>query len=117
MNLQTDLFTLLSGLFSTRIYPAVAPENTATPYAVYTRVDAQEQTTLDTNGGTGNASNTLLQIDVYASTYGAAQASATAVKTALKSWATENTLESEQDFYEPDTKLHRVRMDVSAWHL
>jgi phosphatidylethanolamine-binding protein (PEBP) family uncharacterized protein len=116
MSLQTDLVTLLAGLFSTRFYPGVAPPKTATPYAVYTRVHAAEQATLDVNGGTGNASNTIMQIDVYASTYDAAQASTAAVKTALKGWATENTLESEQDMYEPDTKLHRVMLTLSAWH-
>lgn len=117
MSLQTDLFTLLTGLFSGRVYPNVAPELTAPPYAVYTRVNAQEQNTLDTNGGTGNASATHLQLDVYAATYAAAQASATAVKAALKGWATENTVDGEQDFYEPDTKLHRVMMNVFTWHM
>jgi len=117
MSLQTDLFTLLTGLFSARVYPSVGPEFSVTPYAVYSRVSATEQSSLDTNGGTGNASNTRMQIDVYASTYSAAQSSAAAVKTALKSWAVENVMQDEQDFYEPDTKLHRVMLDVSTWHL
>lgn len=117
MSLQTDLFALLTGLFAARVYPRVAPEKTITPYAVYTRVATAEQHTLDTNGGTGNASNTRLQIDVYASTYSASQSSAEAVKTALKGWAVENTVQDEQDFFESDTKLHRVMLDVSAWHL
>lgn len=117
MSLQTDLFTLLTGLFAARVFARVAPEKTITPYAVYTRVSTAEQHTLDTNGGTGNDINTRLQIDVYASTYNAAQSSAAAVKTALKSWAVENIVQDEQDFDEPDTKLHRVMLDVSTWHL
>lgn len=116
MSLQTDLFTLLTAQFSGRVYPNVAPELAVTPYAVYSRVSAIEQNSIDTNGGTGNASNTRLQIDVYASSYSAAQSSAATVKASLKGWAVENTLEAEQDFYEPDTKLHRVMLDLSTWH-
>ena len=117
MSLQTDLFTLLTGQFATRVYPNVAPEFSVSPYAVYTRVTTTEQNSLDTNGGTGNASNTRLQLDVYASSYSAAQSSAASVKTLLKNWVVENIVQDEQDFYEPDTKLHRVMLDVSAWHL
>ena len=117
MSLQTDLFALLSATFSGRIFPLIAPEETAPPYAVYSRVSSQEVSTLDTNGGLGNAYTTRLQVDVYAATYAAAQASATAVKAALKGWATENTVDGEQDFYEPDTKLHRVMMNVFTWHM
>lgn len=117
MSLQTDLFTLLESLFSGRVYPSLAPEDTASPYVVYTRVSSVEENSLDANGGSANASNTRLQIDIYASSYSAAQSSAATVKSALKGWATENTLQGEQDFYEPDTKLHRVMLDVSTWHL
>ncbi len=116
MSLQTDLFTLLTGLFGGRVYPAIAPDDVTLPYATYTRVAAVEQSTLDTNGGTGNPNQTRLQIDVYNDTYAGAQANAAAIKTALKGWATENVIESEQDLYEPDTKLHRVLLDVSTWH-
>lgn len=116
MSVQTDLFTLLTAQFAGRVYPNVAPELVATPYAVYSRVSAIEQNSLDTNGGTGNSSNTRLQLDVYASTYSEAQGSAATVKTSLKGWSVENTLEAEQDFYEPDTKLHRVMLDLSTWH-
>jgi hypothetical protein len=116
MSLQTDLFTLLSGIFSSRVYPGIAPDDVVVPYATYTRVAAVEQSTLDTNGGTGNPSQTRLQLDVYHDTYAGAQASAAAVKAAFKGWATENILESEQDLYEPDTQLHRVLLDMSMWH-
>ncbi len=117
MSLQTDLFALLTGLFAAQVYPGVAPDKASTPYVVYTRVSSLEQNTLDTNGGSANAKNTRLQIDVYANTYSAAQSNAAAIKTALSGWAVENTVQSEQDFYEFDTQLHRVMLDVSTWHL
>jgi len=116
MSLQTDLFALLASAFTDCVYPMVAPADTPTPYAVYSRISTLEITSLDTNGGAGNAYTTRLQIDVYAATYAAAQAKAGEVKAALKGWAVENIVDSEQDLYEPDTQLHRVLLDLTAWH-
>lgn len=116
MSLQTDLVTLLTGTFAGRVYPGTAPDDVAVPYLIYSRAAAVEQNTLDTNGGTGNDCHTRLQLDVYAATYADAQAQALAVKALLKSWSVENVSELEQDFYEPDTKLHRVMLDYSTWH-
>lgn len=115
MSLQTDLFTLLQGLVSDRVYPS-GTAATTTPYITYQRITAIEQTSLDTNGGTGNLYNTIMQIDVWASSYGAAQTLAESVKTALKGWSNQNVVQSELDEYEQDTKLHRVLLDVSIWH-
>lgn len=117
MSITSDFFTLTTDIFSTRVYPQVAPDSVETPYCVYSRIVAVEQMTLATNGGTGNDINTRLQIDVWASSYGTAQTKAAAVKAALKTWMVENVLLDEQDFYEPDTKLHRVMLDISTWHL
>lgn len=116
MSLQTEFFTLATGIFSGRVYPQTAPAEVVAPYCTYSRIAAIEQPTLDTNGGTGNATNTRLQIDVWAMTYSEAQVKADTVKTALKSWATENLVLGEQDMHEPDTGLHRVMLDISTWH-
>lgn len=117
MSVQTDFVALASPLFSGRLYPAVAPAGVTAPYATYTRVTAIEQSTLDANGGAGNSVNTRLQVDVWALTYLDAQGTAGALKTALKGWALENIVLAEQDGYENDTRLHRVMLDVSIWHL
>lgn len=114
--MQADFFTLVGYLFDNRVYPGVAPAGTVAPYCTYTRVSSIEQSTLDTNGGTGNESNTRLQIDVWAATYADAQAKAGAVKAELKLWTLANVLQGEQDLREPDTGLHRVMLDVSVWH-
>lgn len=116
MSLPSDLFALLGGVFAGRLYANAAPFGVVAPYAVYSRVSAIEESTLDANGGTGNAISTRLQIDVWATSYIDAQANAAAVKTALKGWALENILLSEQDGYEADTKLHRVILDISIFH-
>lgn len=117
MSLQSSLYTLLNSVFSGRFYPAVAPFGVVSPYATYSRVSAIEQSTLDTNGGTGNSTNTRLQIDVYALTYSDAMTKADELKTLLKGWAEENVVLSEQEDYEPDTLLFRVMLDLSIWHL
>lgn len=116
MSIQSDFYTLVGPLFGTRVYPNVAPDTPVAPYAVYFRVSGTEVSTLDSNGGAGNANHTRLQLDVWAKTYAEAQSSAAAVKTALKDWAVENNVLLEQDMYEPDTKLHRVMLDISTWH-
>lgn len=116
MSMQTDFVALVTALVGGRVYPA-GTASTVTPYLTYFRVASIEQSTLDANGGTGNMYETRLQIDVWATSYASAQATAAAVKAALKGWAKQNVVLSEDDGFEADTKLHRVMLDVSVWHL
>jgi hypothetical protein len=116
MSIQADFVTLAGPILAGRMYPSVAPDSPVTPYAVYFRVSGTEVSTLDTNGGAGNANHTRLQLDVWAKTYAEAQSIAAAVKTALKDWTVENNVLLEQDMYESETKLHRVMLDISTWH-
>lgn len=116
MSVTTDFSVLASPLVGDRVFPNAAPGATPAPYITYSRIAALEDSTLDANGGSGNPVNTRLQCDVWALTYGSAQVTAAAVKAALKGWAVENVLLDEQDFYEFDTKLHRVMLDFSCWH-
>lgn len=116
MSMQGDFAALVGPIVGGRVFGSMADAPPATPYITYFRVAVDEDQTLDTNGGTGNAFNTRLQCDVWAMTYPDAQTKAAAVKAALKGWSVENILLAEQDLYEPDTKLHRVMLDISAWH-
>lgn len=116
MTMQTDFVALVGTTVGGRVYPAGTAAN-VTPYITYFRVVAVEQATLDGNGGLDNLVNTRLQVDVWASSYGAAQDTANAVKAALKGWSNQNILLSEEDGFESDTKLHRVMLDTSIWHL
>lgn len=116
MSMRSDFVALAEPLFATRVYPqGLAPAYTAA-YLTYSRINANEQSTLDQNGGVGNLVNTRMQVDVYSLSFSEAQAKATALKAALKGWSTTNLLLDEQDMYEPDTKLHRVMLDLSIWH-
>ena len=116
MSMQTEFVALVGPIVSGRVYPMGVTVPVA-PYLTYTRIAAVEQSTLDANGGTGNPINTRIQVDVWAQSYGDAQAKAAAVKAALKTWSVENVLLNEQDIYDSETKLHRVMLDVSTWHL
>jgi hypothetical protein len=115
--IQEDFIALASAIFAGRLYPFGSEESPIPPYATFFRVVAIEGATLDQNGGTGNETNTRLQVDVWALKYLEAQALAAAVKAALKGWAVENVLLAEQDMFEEDTKLHRVMLDISTWHM
>jgi len=116
MSMQTDFVALAGPLVAGRVYPQGDAPAYVGPYITYFRVIADEQSTLDTNGGTGNLINTRLQADVYALSYGEAQTTAMALKAAMKGWALANVLIAEQDMREDDNKLHRVMLSVSVWH-
>jgi hypothetical protein len=116
MAIQTELFTLLGPIFSNRFFPNGAAEKPVAPYAVYSRISAVREQTLDTNGGTNNLVQTNLQIDIYAKTYAESISLADQVKTALNGWSRQNLVMMEQDFYEPDETLHRATVEISVWH-
>lgn len=116
MSMQSEFVSLVGPLVGGRVFPGGAPAGTIAPYVIYSRVNAVENNTLEVNGGLGNIKNTRLQCDVYALMYADAIGIADKVKTALKTWALQNTLQDEQDFYEFDTRLHRVMLDFSVWH-
>lgn len=116
MSIETDLVALLSGVFNGSFFDSDAPVGTAAPYAVYGDVVSIEDVSLDTNGGTGNAYTTRLQIDIYASTPAQRKAKTDEVKASLKSWTVENVTNSEMSTHEPDTKLYRKMLDLTAWH-
>jgi hypothetical protein len=116
MSVQTDLIAVAGAIFEGRMYPFGSEEQPVPPYATFFRVAADEQSTLDENGGIGNLVNTRLQVDVWALSYSEAQAKASEVKASLKGWSVGNLVLNEQDMYEPDTKLHRVMLDISTWH-
>lgn len=116
MTLQTNFFTLAAPLVGNRVYPQGTAPAYGGEYMTYSRVSADEQITLDPNGGTGNLVNTRFQVDVYGLGFDDVQALAASLKVGLKAWALVNVLLGEQDMYEPDTKLHRVMLDLSIWH-
>ena len=115
MTILSDFLTLIDPLLDGRAYRNVAPDSSTAPYAVFFRVAEVEGVTLDENGGTDNEKSTRIQLDIYGSAADV-DATAAAVKVALKSWAISNVVLLERDGYEPEVKLHRTMLDISAWH-
>jgi hypothetical protein len=114
MSIVSNLRDLLAPVVSERAYFNNAPDSPAPPYITFFRVSGIEGLTLDTNGGTDNETETRFQIDVWALGGVEVIDKAEAVKAALKGWGVSNTVLLERDDYEPDTKLHRVQIDVQT---
>lgn len=116
MSILSDFFALVGPVFDGRAYRNAAPASPIAPYATFFRVSGIEGVTLDENGGTGNESETRIQIDVWALSGDEVDAKAEAVKAALKGWHISNVINLEQDDYETGTKLHRIMLDISTIH-
>ena len=116
MSVATEFVALVSPIVEGRIYPGIAPATTVPPYVVYSRISVIEILTLDLNGGLNNLENTRMQCDVWGPVYAEVDATAQAIKAALKGWARQNTMQDTQDLYEFETRLHRVMLDISIWH-
>lgn len=112
MTIQEQLKAALSGVAGGRIYPHIALEGVSKPYVTYFRLSVIPETTLSSGRP---LENTIFQLDIYDKTAAGAASTKDAVKAALDAWAVQSVIQSEQDLYEPDTRLHRVTMDVSVW--
>ena len=72
--------TAVTNLISTRVYPVIAPQSAAMPFAVYT---IASDTPSDTKSGVSKLDILRVQIDIYATTYAAAIAVDEAIRTRL----------------------------------
>lgn len=116
MSIGADIYARLSGLASGRIYPVMAPQNVAAPFIVYSTVAA---THLRNMVESSSKVNTRAQIDVWATTYAAAQTLAASVRSAMEPNGADfstGAVEENPDFYTPDSDLFRVSVDFSIWH-
>lgn len=117
MSILTEFDTLASPVFAGRAYRNTAGDNPAVPYGVFFRVSGVEGVTLAPNGGADNETNTRIQFDIYSRSGAELDGLVSAMKGALKGWSIPNVILLEQDGFEPDTKLHRTTLDISAWHI
>ena len=113
-SVQEQLVAQLASVVSGRLYPMVAPDGAVKPYLVYQRITNTVNNVLAGNGNPP-IENTRFQIDVWADSYGSAQATAGAVKAAMLAWGVQNVQILEADQYEAQTHLYRVLMDYSVW--
>ena len=111
----------LTALISVRIYPLILPQSPTLPALTYQRIDGPREHCMSEDA---EVARPRIQIDTWAETDASAKAVATQVRTALQRWADATTspvvldslLDNDEDSYEPDTNIYRVRQDWIIWH-
>ena len=119
---EDGLFSYLStdsgitALVSTRVYPLRMPQNATLPAVTFTRISGPRSHALSGPTGCGMA---RIQIDAWATTYASAKAVIDTVRSALDGYSgtagsetiKSSLLQTETDFYEPETNVYRVSQD------
>jgi hypothetical protein len=110
-DINATLQTLLGALVAGRCYPVINTANTVTsPYITFQLVYA--------NQNLGTHEYDRYQIDVWATTFGAAKTLAGQVKAAMKAAAVSsfaNEHIGNQDLYEEVSKEFRVMLEYYIW--
>jgi hypothetical protein len=112
--IEQQIFDTLKGLVSNRAYPLVMPQNPTLPALVYTLVATNAQNTLC--NPPASLDQVLVQVDAYATTYLEARQLAEQARSAIEQSDLKGTLQSAQDFYEPDPVVYRASIDLYCWH-
>lgn len=115
MTIAEQILALLDGgtAAGARVYPLTAPDGAVKPYITYQRISSNSENVLSGNSG---LTNTRMQIDVYATTYGQATSIAAQVDALMSVWSVQNVSVLLQDFFEDQVKLYRISHDYSLWH-
>jgi hypothetical protein len=116
----------VAGLVAARVYPSPLPQGCTLPAVTYQRVAGRSVQSLT---GLSGCAMPRMQVDCWAETYDVAQEIAQAVKGWLVGVAGrgyQGTVDGvrvqgarfldDEDQYERDTKLHRVRADYVVFH-
>lgn len=111
----------LTALTSMRIYPLILPQEPTYPAVTYQRIDGPREHAF---GGDMGIPHPRIQVDSWGKTYASAKAVATQVRGALQRWADAGAtpevldclLDNDEDDYEPQTGVYRVRQDWIVWH-
>lgn len=110
--IEETIFNTLKTLVSNRCYPMVMPQNPTLPAIVYTRVASSPQNVLE---GGSTIDQIRVQVDSYATTYSAAKSLAVSIRSAMETATFKGTLQTDQDFFEPDVKHYRITQDFYVW--
>lgn len=114
MSLETDLYALLLGLCP-RVFPTVAPGNTARPYITWQQIGGQSL--LPIGNEVPDKRNAFIQINVWDDTYDSAKALALAVEDAMRLATVFQARPNAAHIasYEEDLNLHGTVQDFSVW--
>lgn len=115
-SIDTALYTRLSGLISTRIYPAPIPQNATYPLVVYQQISGPRSYSMGVQSLIVRA---RFQLDSWAQTSLAVRSLAEQVRSALSNYHGTSDgvvidhveLVNEQKLYEDEADLHRMIQD------
>jgi hypothetical protein len=110
--IEEEVFDALRNLVNDRCYPMQIPQNAPTPAIAFSRVASTPQNRLE---GGASIDQVRIQVDLYETTYKKAKELAALVRAAMEGASFKGTLQSDEDFYEPDVKYYRVSMDFYTW--
>lgn len=103
----------LVDLVEDRIYPQMIAQGVERPAVSYFVVTGQREQCLR---GPSDLENSRFQFDCYAQQYLQAKAVARAVTQAIEAATTLGVVAGiKQDLFDPDTRLHRVLLEMSVW--
>ena len=114
MTIESDLVTVIGGLCSGRIYPDVAPIDTARPYVTYQQVGGEIVDPI--NGDVPNLKNARMQINVWADTRSAANTLMRSIEDAIRPPPySARPIGALIARYEEMTKTRGAQQDFSIW--
>jgi hypothetical protein len=114
MTVETDLVTVIGGLCSGRVFPDVAPIDTARPYVTYQQVGGLTIDPID--GDVPNLKNARMQVNVWADTRSAANVLMRQIEDALRPPPyNARPLSALIARYEEMTKMRGAQQDFSIW--
>ena len=115
MTVESDLFDTLKGLVSNRVFPDVAPFDTARPYITYQQIGGRAVSYVD--NATPDRKNGYFQINVWAETRLEAAALALQVETALCGTAVfaARPIAAPIATHEPDLNRYGTMQDFTIW--
>lgn len=115
MTVEATIFNALKGLVNNRVYPDVAPANTARPYITYQQVGGLPVNFVE--GGTPSKANGRFQVSVWADTRATASATAKLATAALRATASLQTtvLSEPVATHDGPTGYRGTRQDFSFW--
>jgi hypothetical protein len=95
-----------------RVYALVLPDGMARPAITYQRITS---TPINDVGGHSGLDQVQLQVDCWADTYGAAKELAEQVRVVMQAASFMALLLTDEDEFEKESKLYRVRSDYLLW--
>ena len=112
----------VAALVGARVYPGVRPQGASLPAVIFNRISGQPGYTMD---GPDGSSESRVQVDAYAGSYGATKALARAARLALSGLSGVHHgvtfqgvfMEGARDGFEGESpeRIFRVSMDFTVW--